>query len=351
MGLYSVFVFLACVAIAASSGASEPTAAQSPASGCREICKHDRDLDGHIGRCLTACTAWTVPDKIHHAMVPFVQDQALNEKGDTKMVHASEKALRTAIENCRPFANIRKKPLFKSMDKNGDQAITRKEAISYGIKMCIPDKVMAHIFSHADTDHNGKLVRREFFGTREHAGINSDVGSLLDPLTQSNKEKLAAFRPTFEDWDLNKNGVLEEAEAFNAFMYELSKQDSTGPDPEASEGIDQPPDNEVSREWEDDFARAWPHIDRDGDGVVSREEFEEDPLQDTDQVERVALEEHVAGPVSVASSHADVAVSLRGRRVSKPAKDGALVVAFGRAKGRRFNRRGRQFHSSAPRVR
>lgn len=366
MGLSSAVVLFAFVAVTACTTAAEPIAAQPQDSQCQEICKHDRGLDGDMDSCLTECATWTdlaVPDKVHHAMKRFVHDKVLNEKGGTRMKQASEKVFRFKIGNCQPLVNIHKKPVFENFDVDGDQSITSEEAVSYGNQMCIPDEMTAQIFSHADTNHDGKLDRHEFLAAGEDTQMESAADAFADPATQGDNEHTEVFMPTFEDWDLNKDGVLEETEVFNAFMYELSKRDIAEWDSPALEGRSQPSKKEIEREWEDDFERAWPRIDRDGDGVVSREEFEEeDPIQDLGQefVESAIADEDFDDPDGVDRSSSDRSVAspsaaapvalLRGRHraATSMGGDGPSRASPRQVRGKKFKRRqGQRHHSSS----
>lgn len=348
MGVYCAVVPFAFVAVTACSAAAEPTEAQPLDFGCQEMCEQDRGLDGDMASCLTECATWTdlaVPDKIHHAMKRFVQDKSLNEKGGTKMKQASEKAFGFKVGSCQPLVDIHDKPVFDKLDTDRDQLITSEEFVSYGNKMCIPDEMTVQMFSHADTNHDSKLDRHEFLAAGEDTRMESAADAFADPATQGDNEYTEAFMPKFEDWDLNRDGVLEEAEVFNAFMYELSKRDAVEWDSPASKGRAQPSNKEVESEWEDDFERAWPQIDRDGDGVVTRAEFDdEDPTQDLGRelVESAAADEDVADPDGAASASAAPVVLLRGRRAARPSEEGSSVPETHRARG---HRGGKQHHS------
>lgn len=218
------------------------------------------------------------------------------------------------------------------------------------------DSCLTACTARTEFDHDGKFDRHKFLAAGEDTRIENAADSFADPSTQGD-DKYTPFTPTFKDWDLNKNGVLEEAEVFNAFMYEFSKQDAVDLDFSAA----QPSKKEVVHEWEEDFERAWPQIDRNGDGVVSREEFEEDPIHDLGQepVESTVADEHAADPDSgefpapsaAVPAHA-APVLLRGRHVSQRSRDGSPVSGFRRERGQRFAHHGRhaasvQHHASA----
>jgi len=241
---------------------------------CWHMCKHASGLGA--SDCMTDCRAYTdvAPDK-SEALNEFVADQGYNKAGGDSMEEAFDERHPKhedvdlnylnglhGHKDCQPtFSGT---PEFKDADLNGDGVITPDEAAKFGEKMCVSSEMVMQIFDMADSNRDKEVHAGEWDKVGENTEAEQALDHAVDPLSQGDEEYARTKLPRFEEFDGNSDGVLDEHEMDKVLMFELRRRFPGLSDEELLE--------KASDVMEELSAMAG-HLDGDGDGNVSREEF------------------------------------------------------------------------------
>jgi len=218
---------------------------------------------------MTECRTYTDthPDP-HQGLEEFVADESYNEAGGEDMEEAYEAKHAEQIPSCKPeFAG---KPAFEDIDSDHDGVLTAKEVIDFGEKMCVSDEMAMQLFSMADRDRNKVIDPKEWNSVGEDThgekAIDDAVDDKIDESkTVSDDEYNEVSMPAFEEFDKDGNGELEDGEIENLIMFEFHRR---FPDATKEEVAS------MAGEMVEDLAEIVSAMDHDGDGAISKAEFE-----------------------------------------------------------------------------
>merc|ERR1719456_2174257 len=261
-----------------------PAGGQAPASspagpahyhtnpGCWEMCKHAKGLGA--SSCMADCR--TITDSHwddEEAVKQFVEDKSYNEAGGEAMDRAYEEKYGEKVLSCRP--KFDGKPSFDDLDEDGDGVLTASEMIDFGAKMCVSDEMAMQLFSMADSNRDKVIDLKEWGTVGEETRAEQAIDDSVDDTKASKSDDVynEVKTPPFETFDADKDGALNKEELMNALMFEFYRRF-----PETSK-------KEVHAMAEDitkDLDKIFSAVDTDGDGQISKAEFEAPSRQSED---------------------------------------------------------------------
>jgi len=266
----------ACLAIllvvAAGQAAPSPAAAPtgSPAAGelsCEEMCSHSTGLGADT--CVTECQTHTdVAEDEDESLGDCVEDRSYNEpsgKGGEAMEEAYEQTYGSGtIPSCRP--QFEGKVTFEDVDGNGDGIVTADEALAFGEKMCVSDEMTMQMFQMADANQDKQLTPEEYSSVGEESAAEEAMDKATDSVSEGDQEYNEVKAPQFEEFDKDGDGLLNDDEVSKAIMFELSRRFPGKSDEELME---------IATDlYSEGKLKFLVEIDSDGDGMVSKEEWE-----------------------------------------------------------------------------
>jgi len=284
MQAYFAAALLLLVAARGQAPAPGPSTMRTAAKahpGCWEMCKHAFGLGADS--CMAECRTYTDgAEDGEDGLEDFVEDKTYNEAGGENMEEAFEKKYDREIPSCKPtFTSF---PTFGDLDENGDGVITESEMISFGAKMCVSDEMALQVFMMADRDQNNVIDPKEWGQVGEDTAAEQAIDDSVDgnAASQADDEYNEVQMPPFKEFDANKDGVLDTKELQKVLEFELYRRF-----PESSyEQIES-----IAGGMAGDLEKIAGEMDKDGDGKISRAEFEGPPEKD----------EHLGGELVEAS--------------------------------------------------
>jgi len=233
---------------------------------CAEMCKHAKGLGA--SSCMTECRTYTdsSPDP-EESLEEFVADKSYNEGGGEDMEEAYE-AKHDAVPSCKP--RFSGKPAFQDLDLDQDGVLTASEVIDFGAKMCVSDEMAMQLFSMADRDRNKVIDPKEWSSVGEDTDGEKAIDDAVDDKIDESKtvtddEYNEVSMPAFEEFDKDGNGELNDDEVENLIMFEFHRR---FPDATKEELAS------MAGEMVEDLAEVVSAMDHDGDGAISKAEFE-----------------------------------------------------------------------------
>merc|ERR1719201_220258 len=189
------------------------------------------------------------------------------------MEEAFEDKYDREIKSCKP--TVTSFPKFVDLDENGDGVVSESEMIRFGEKMCVSDEMALQVFMMADRDRNNVIDPKEWGQVGEDTAAEQAIDNSIDGTTasQADDEYSEVKMPPFKEFDANKDGVLDKKELQNVLEFELYRRF-----PDASyEQI-----KSIAGDITGDLEGIVKEMDKDGDGKISRSEFEGPPEKDED---------------------------------------------------------------------
>lgn len=263
---------LALVRVAAQGG--NPHHQKGPESGvaadlCQEMCQNAEN----IGECLTECRVHTDshPD-MQGGVKNMVEDQTVNEQGGEAMERQFEATTGEKVASCVP--EFEGEPTFDQVDEDSSGAISADEAIDMAHKMCVPDEMAMQIFVDADADANKELSQEEYEHSGEDTAIEAEVDAVADQKGGDDQHHEVQV-PTFEDWDVDGNGVLDEDEMMEVLAFALSAR---GFDVKAEASMSQSEEEleQLQSFVAEELETLMIELDTNQDGVIDKSEFSEE---------------------------------------------------------------------------
>lgn len=230
--------------------------------GCFHVCQHAHGLGA--SDCITECRAYTdVAQDKTEALKEFVADNSYNEAGGERMEKAyEEEHPGEKVPDCQP--TFHRTPQFNDVDLNHDGVITPEEAEEFGQKMCVSNEMVMQIFDMTDRNLDKKVDPKEFDQVGEDTKAEGALDKVVDPLSEGDDEYAPVKLPQFEEFDKNKDNILDQNEMEDVLMFELHRR---------FPGVS---DDELvtkAADVMDELAAEVHRIDQDGDGMISRKEF------------------------------------------------------------------------------
>eukprot|EP00747_Dinoflagellata_sp_TGD_P138612 gnl/TRDRNA2_/TRDRNA2_175795_c0_seq5.p1 gnl/TRDRNA2_/TRDRNA2_175795_c0~~gnl/TRDRNA2_/TRDRNA2_175795_c0_seq5.p1 ORF type:complete len:362 (-),score=119.65 gnl/TRDRNA2_/TRDRNA2_175795_c0_seq5:73-1158(-) len=263
------------VALALASVNALKTNAPGPAPGpapltagdmCRELCKKDTGMDADFNDCMTECNVYTdTAPSWEDAGGEFTEDESYNEKGGEEMEDKFEEMFpEKKVADCYPQVDVNKEPSFEDVDLNHDGKVTKQEAIEWGAKACIPDEMVRQLFHDTDGNRDQYIDKAEWGVGGEDTALEKKIDERADPKTEGDDEYHEVYMPKFDVFDLNDDGVLEESEVFDAFMFEMrQRMPEMGPDDK----------QKLVNEFRGKLAEDFKELDQNSDGVLDQKEY------------------------------------------------------------------------------
>merc|ERR1719443_1283611 len=254
----------------AASPAASPSSRQVRDLACEDMCQHAEGLGADT--CVTECRTHTdLASDTDDSLGDFVEDRSYNEpsgKGGEAMERAYENNYgKDTIADCVPDSELADRTAtFEDVDTNADGIVTADEALAFGEKMCVSDEMTMQIFHMADANQDKKLTPEEYNGVGEESAAEEAMDKAADSVSEGDQEYSEVKPPQFEEFDKDGDGVLNEDEVAEAVMFELSRR-FPGKSEEQLEELAA----ELYAKGELKFLED---LDTDGDGVVSKEEWE-----------------------------------------------------------------------------
>merc|ERR1719201_1320973 len=189
------------------------------------------------------------------------------------MEEAFEDKYDREIKSCKP--TVTSFPKFVDLDENGDGVVSESEMIRFGEKMCVSDEMALQVFLMADRDRNNVIDPKEWGQVGEDTAAEQAIDNSVDDTTASkaDDEYNEVMIPPFKEFDANKDGVLDKKELQKVLEFELYRRF-----PDASyEQIES-----IAGDMTGDLEQIIKEMDKDGDGKISRSEFEGPPEKDED---------------------------------------------------------------------
>lgn len=260
-------LLIAAVAAQAPGPAPGLSSTRRAHPDCFDLCKHAKGLGA--SSCMTECRTYTDtnphPDK---GLEEFVADETYNEAGGEDMEQAYEAKHDDKVRSCKPrFAG---KPAFQDLDLDHDGILTASEVIDFGEKMCVSDEMAMQLFSMADRNRDKVIDPKEWKRVGEDTNGEKAIDDAVDRKIDASKdisddEYNEASMPAFEEFDKDGNGELDDDEVENLLMFEFHRR---FPDATKEELTS------MAGEMVEDLAEVVNAMDHDGDGVISKAEFE-----------------------------------------------------------------------------
>jgi len=257
------------VVVAASPAAVDVEGEQRDLS-CEELCELAEGLGADS--CITECRTHTdvAPGK-EESLGDFVEDKSYNEpsgKGGEAMEDVYEENYgNDTIADCVPDPEIADSDAtFEDVDDNADGVVTADEAVAFGERMCVSDEMTTQIFHMADANQDGELTPEEYDAVGEESAAEEAMDKAADSVSEGDQEYSEVKPPQFEEFDKDGDGVLNEDEVAEAVMFELSRRFPGKSEEEL---------HEIAGEmYANGELKFLGDLDTDGDGVVSKEEWE-----------------------------------------------------------------------------
>eukprot|EP00747_Dinoflagellata_sp_TGD_P138608 gnl/TRDRNA2_/TRDRNA2_175795_c0_seq1.p1 gnl/TRDRNA2_/TRDRNA2_175795_c0~~gnl/TRDRNA2_/TRDRNA2_175795_c0_seq1.p1 ORF type:complete len:368 (-),score=126.89 gnl/TRDRNA2_/TRDRNA2_175795_c0_seq1:78-1181(-) len=269
--LIGVLVLALTSAAALKTNGEAPGPAPGPAplnagDMCRELCKKDTGMDADFNDCMTECNVYTdTAPSWEDAGGEFTEDESYNEKGGEEMEDKFEEMFpEKKVADCYPQVDVNKEPSFEDVDLNHDGKVTKQEAIEWGAKACIPDEMVRQLFHDTDGNRDQYIDKAEWGVGGEDTALEKKIDERADPKTEGDDEYHEVYMPKFDVFDLNDDGVLEESEVFDAFMFEMrQRMPEMGPDDK----------QKLVNEFRGKFSEDFKALDKNSDGVLDEEEY------------------------------------------------------------------------------
>jgi len=231
---------------------------------CEEMCKVDSGMDADARDCLTECATHT--DLMTHHLDTgfggFVTDESYNEKGGEKMKELHNEKAPEEVPECTPTVDLDKIPGFADMDLNGDGVIDFEESEEWSKSACVPDEMAEQVFSEADLNQDKVIDKSEFEEAGEDTKNEEAMDKALEKVSGGDDEYNSVQNPPLEEFDGNKDGVLDGSEAKEVFEHELGRRTEHEEVPE-----------EAMKEMEPDVQEAIDEVDTNDDGEISGDEY------------------------------------------------------------------------------
>jgi len=232
--------------------------------GCWEMCKHAKGLGA--SSCMTDCRTHTDSHwDDEEAVKQFVEDKSYNEAGGEAMERAYEEKYGEKVLSCRP--KFDGKPSFDDLDEDGDGVLTASEMIDFGAKMCVSDEMAMQLFTMADSNRNKVIDPKEWATVGEETRTEQAIDAAVDEAQGAMSEDVynEVKTPHFEEFDHNGDGVLSDEELEDVLMHEFYRRF-----PDATEEQVHSMAGDVVQ----DLAEIVDRMDQNGDGKISKAEFE-----------------------------------------------------------------------------
>lgn len=255
---------------AASPGAAPAPAAPpiDPYKLCDELCQYDTGMDGDVDMCTVDCHTYVDAGGDIESLRGFVVDETYNEQGGEKMEEHFEKVTGQQIPDCTPEHpmddSMAPQEVFKILDENSDQQISKEELNAWGAKQCVPNEMAEQMFTAADADRDGLVSYDEFNILGEDTGIEDAVDKVTDKLTEGEDQYEPVQMPAFRHVDSNSDGKLDKDEVMNIFKNEIRRRIPTMSDADVTK---------LAGEHKQELFKDMEKVDTDGDGVINPEEY------------------------------------------------------------------------------
>lgn len=231
---------------------------------CKELCKADSGMDADTRDCLTECASST--DLMTHDLDKgfgyFANDESYNEKGGEKILEVHNEQATEEVAECTPTVDLEKVPQFTDLDTNGDGVIDYEESAAWSEKACVPDEMSEQVFSEADLNQDKVIDEAEFKEAGEDSKNEEAMDEALEKTSEGDDEYNSVQNPPLEEFDENKDGSLDNAEAKEVFEHELERRTEHEEVPE-----------ETMKELEPEVQEAIDDVDTNDDGEISGDEY------------------------------------------------------------------------------
>jgi len=188
---------------------------------CAKLCKEDSGMDADEGDCMTECATHTdlLTHRLKEGYKSFTHDEAYNEQGGKKMEEKADADLGVDTPDCFPEVDIDHSPDLKELDTKQDGVIDQDEARAWGHKACVPDEMTDQIFSQADKNQDHKISEEEYTNSGENTANEQIIDKVLEKKDQGDDEYNQVQAPPLEEFDHNKDGVLNTNEYKDAVKF------------------------------------------------------------------------------------------------------------------------------------
>merc|ERR1719434_220172 len=165
------------------------------------------------------------------------------------------------VLSCKP--KFDGKPSFEDLD----EVLTASEVIDFGAKMCVSDEMAMQLFSMADSDRNKVIDPQEWATVGEETHAEQAIDASVDEAEGAMSDDVYSEvkMPPFEEFDRNGDGMLGDQELEKVLEFEFYRRF-----PKATEEQVHSMAGDVVQ----DLAEIVDRMDKNGDGKISRAEFE-----------------------------------------------------------------------------